>query len=64
TRFGGGVEVFPLRRSEDLRAHACLSYGWGEQGNPDGVGHDRELLATVGVTMRLDLLNVKKKTKE
>lgn len=52
TRFGGGVEYYPLRDNR-LRLHANYSYTTGTNTNPDGVLQDKQSLVNVGLTWRI-----------
>ena len=52
TRFGGGVEYYPLSDNR-LRLHANYSYVTGKNTNPDGVLQDKQSLVNVGLTWRI-----------
>ena len=56
TRIGGGVEYFPLA-NHDLRLHANYCYTTGTNGNAAGVLHDRQSIANVGLTWRLNIIH-------
>ncbi|MBR6446822.1 MAG: porin [Prevotella sp.] len=52
TRFGGGVEYYPL--SDDrVRLHANYSYVTGKNSNPDGALRDKQSFFDVGLTWRI-----------
>ncbi|MBR1468587.1 MAG: porin [Prevotella sp.] len=52
TRFGGGVEFYPLA-DDRLRLHANYSYVTGTNTNPDGVLRNKQSVVDVGLTWRL-----------
>lgn len=57
---GVGLEYFPLDGSNKLRLHANVFHNWGKNGHPDPILQDKQNTVDVGVTLRADLLNVKK----
>lgn len=61
TRIGCGTEYFPLRDNR-IRVHASFSYSFGKNSNPDGTVHDRQALFNIGLTGKINLLNLKRKT--
>lgn len=59
TRVGAGVEFFPLKDARnDVRIHAAGSYSFGENTNPAGVLLDNYTYLSVGITWRMNLLNL------
>ena len=60
TRFGGGAEFFPLKKSKNLRFHVAYSYTTGKAVETGALQHDQSIIDT-GITWRMNLLNVKKK---
>lgn len=58
---GVGVEYFPIHGKNSLRLHANVFHTWGKNTNPDGgVLQDKQTTFNVGMTLRADLLNIKK----
>jgi hypothetical protein len=60
TRFGGGAEFFPLKKSKNLRFHVAYSYTTGKAVETGALQHDQSIIDT-GITWRMNLLNVKRK---
>jgi hypothetical protein len=63
TRLGGGLEYYPLggRGDRSLRLHAAYAYSFGRNGNSAGVVLDQSSYLTVGLTWRIDVIQVTKK---
>ncbi len=63
TRFGGGVEYYPLggRGDRSVRLHAAYAHTLGENTNPAGALIDQDSFLTVGLTWRVDILKIAKK---
>lgn len=60
TRVGAGVEYFPLQDARnDVRIHLAGSYSFGDNTNPAGVLLDKQTYLTMGITWRMNLLNIK-----
>ena len=60
TRVGAGVEYFPLQDGRnDVRIHLAGSYSFGDNTNPAGVLLDKQTYLTMGITWRMNLLNIK-----
>lgn len=55
TRVGGGLEYYPLGNNK-VRVHANYCYTFGNNSNPEGVLKDKQSLAEVGVTWRMQVL--------
>ena len=58
TRFGGGVEYYPLgaKGNRDLRLHAAYVYNMGNNTNPGGTAVDKGSFLTVGLTWKIDVI--------
>lgn len=59
TRFGGGVEYYPLgaKDNKDIRIHAAYAYNMGTNTNPAGTSLDKGSFLTVGLTWKIDVIN-------
>jgi len=61
TQLSGGVEVYPIHGKPDLRLHAVVAHSWGKNSNPQGTILPDDTNVHIGATLRLDLLNLKRK---
>lgn len=62
TMAGGGVEFYPLKKQRtSLRLHANAYYSWGKNANAGELMQSKTLLASVGLTWDMNLLNIKRK---
>lgn len=59
TRFGGGVEYYPLgaKGNRDLRLHAAYVYNMGNNTNPGGTAVNKGSFFTVGLTWKIDVID-------
>lgn len=60
TRVGGGIEYFPLKKSQDIRLHLACSYTDGVNSSPAGLLHPHQTIIDAGVTWKMDLLKIKR----
>ncbi|MDE5874609.1 MAG: hypothetical protein K2G69_07540, partial [Muribaculaceae bacterium] len=59
---GGGVEFYPLlKHRTSLRLHATAYYSWGRNANSADIMQSKTLLANIGVTWDMNLLNIRHK---
>lgn len=62
TMAGGGVEFYPLKKKRtDLRLHATAYYSLGKNANDADVMQKNTLLANIGLTWNMNLLNIRHK---
>ncbi len=61
TRVGGGVEVYPLKNSHDLRLHANGGYSFGKNTNPAGALQDNQAFFDLGVKWKVDVISAVQK---
>ena len=61
TRFGAGVEYYPLKNNRAIRMHAAYSHTLGRNGNPDGALQDGQSMFTVGLKWKIDIVSLVKK---
>lgn len=59
---GGGVEYYPLlKHRTSLRIHAAAYYSWGKNANTADLMQSRTVLASVGITWYMNILNIQRK---
>lgn len=56
TRFGGGVEFYPLKTDRSLCIHANYCHTTGTNTNPDGVLQPKQGIVDIGIRWRMNLL--------
>ena len=61
TRFGAGVEYYPLKDNRAIRMHAAYSHTLGRNSNPDGALQDGQSMFTVGLKWKIDIVSLVKK---
>lgn len=55
---GAGLEAWPLNAGRnEVRLHGFVGYAWGNNGNPSGAWHDKQLFVNFGIKWRFQILN-------
>ncbi len=60
TRFGGGLEFYPVKGSKDLRIHLNYCYTDGVNASPAGALLPQQSIVDAGVTWKINLLKIKR----
>lgn len=55
TRVGAGWEYFPIKDSKDVRLHLNFHYTFGTNGNTAGALIDKQSIADIGATWRINI---------